>query len=60
MVSVQEGDTVEAESALVIVESMKMEMVVAAPKKIRIKKLLATAGMQVQPGTALAIAEIIC
>ncbi len=58
MVSVQEGDTVEADAALVIVESMKMEMVVAAPKKLRIKKLLATAGMQVQPGTALAIAEI--
>jgi urea carboxylase len=60
MVSVQEGDTVEPDTALVIVESMKMEMVVAAPKKMRIKKLLATAGMQVQPGTALAIAVIIC
>ena len=59
MVSVQEGDIVETDAALVIVESMKMEMVVAAPKKLRIKKLLATAGMQVQPGTALAIATLV-
>ena len=59
MVAVQEGDTVEPDMPLVIVESMKMEMAVASPKKLRIKTLFAVAGMQVQPGTALAIAEII-
>lgn len=59
MVSVQEGDTVQPDMPLVIVESMKMEMAIASPKKLRIVKLLATVGMQVQPGTALAIAELV-
>lgn len=56
-VLVSEGDVVAANSPMLIVESMKMEMAVASPKTVRIRKLLATAGMQVQPGTALAIAE---
>ena len=59
MVAVQEGDTIEPDTPLVIVESMKMEMAVASPKKLLIRKLFATAGMQVQPGTVLAIAEIV-
>jgi urea carboxylase len=58
-VTVQEGDNVEANMPIVIVESMKMEMAVSSPKKIRITKVLATAGMQVQPGTPLAIAELV-
>ncbi len=56
-VLVQEGDIVEADMPILIVESMKMEMAVSSPKKLRISKIMATAGMQVQPGTALAIAE---
>ncbi|MBP8029977.1 MAG: carboxyltransferase domain-containing protein, partial [Pseudomonadales bacterium] len=59
MVAVQEGDTIEPDTPLVIVESMKMEMAVASPKKLLLRKLFATAGMQVQPGTVLAIAEIV-
>ncbi|HQQ64285.1 MAG TPA: carboxyltransferase domain-containing protein, partial [Pseudomonadales bacterium] len=56
-VTVQAGEVVEADMPVVIVESMKMEMAVSSPKKMRITKVLATAGMQVQPGTPLAIAE---
>jgi urea carboxylase len=57
-VSVQEGDIVEASTAVVIVESMKMEIAVTAPQRVRIQKILASTGMQVQAGTALAVASI--
>lgn len=59
LVSVQAGDTVEPDAPLMIVESMKMEMAVTSSKKLCISKLLATVGMQVQPGTALAIAKVV-
>jgi len=58
-ISVQEGDIVEASTAVMIVESMKMEIAVCATQKIRIQKIIATAGMQVQAGTALAIGELV-
>jgi len=56
-VAAQVGDVLEAGMPVVIVESMKMEIPVATPRRLRLKKILVTAGAQVQPGTPLAIGE---
>ncbi len=53
----QIGDVLEAGMPVVIVESMKMEIPVATPRRLRLKKILVAAGAQVQPGTPLAIGE---
>ena len=58
-VVVSEGDDINEGDTVVLLESMKMEIPVASPKRLRIKRLLVVAGAQVQPGTALAIGEYV-
>jgi len=58
-VTAKAGDVLEDGMPVVIVESMKMEIPVASPKRLRIKRVLVAAGAQVQPGTALAIGEYV-
>jgi len=58
-VSVKEGDVVEISDPIIVVESMKMEIAVYATQKMRIQKIMASAGMQVQAGTALVIGELL-
>ncbi|MFZ5755578.1 MAG: urea carboxylase [Pseudomonadota bacterium] len=51
------GDEIAAGMPVVVVESMKMEIPVASPQRLRLKKVLVAPGAQVQPGTVLAIGE---
>jgi acetyl-CoA carboxylase biotin carboxyl carrier protein len=54
---VKEGDTVEEEQAVVILESMKMEMPVEAPEKGRVTKVAVTEGQAVDEGDVLVTVE---
>lgn len=47
---VQDGQTVEAGAALMMVEAMKMEFPIKAPFAGRVKKVLVAEGQQIQPG----------
>jgi acetyl/propionyl-CoA carboxylase alpha subunit/acetyl-CoA carboxylase carboxyltransferase component len=47
------GDVVEAGTAVIVLESMKMETVLHAPFKATVKELPVPAGSQVETGTAL-------
>ncbi|HWE51119.1 MAG TPA: 5-oxoprolinase/urea amidolyase family protein [Bryobacteraceae bacterium] len=52
-ITVQEGDRVEAGQHLVIVEAMKMEIAVAAPRAGTVVELLCTQGAQIAAGQTL-------
>jgi acetyl-CoA carboxylase biotin carboxyl carrier protein len=56
-IQVKEGDEVEEEQALVILESMKMEMPVEAPQKGRVSKVVAAEGQAVEEGDVLVVLE---
>ena len=58
-VTARAGDVLDDGMPVVIVESMKMEIPVASPKRLRIKRVLVAAGAQVQPGTPLAVGEYV-
>jgi biotin carboxyl carrier protein len=53
-VLVKEGQQVEADETLVILESMKMEIPVAAPQAGTVKRVLVSEGQAVQEGDPLA------
>ena len=54
---VQEGDALQADDALMVLESMKMEIPVLAPENGRVVKLLIAEGAPVREGQELAIYE---
>lgn len=56
-VDIHEGDRVSAETALLVIESMKMEIPVHAPRVGVVKRVLCAAGRPVRPGQALVIME---
>jgi urea carboxylase len=58
-VAAKVGDVLDDGMPVVIVESMKMEIPVASPKRLRIKRVLVAPGAQVQPGTPLAVGEYV-
>ena len=51
------GDALEEEQAILIMESMKMEIPVLAPIKGRLKELLVAEGQAVSEGQDLAVIE---
>jgi biotin carboxyl carrier protein len=53
-VLVKEGQDVQADETLMILESMKMEIPVNAPRAGRVSRLLVSEGQTVQEGQALA------
>jgi biotin carboxyl carrier protein len=52
-VMVKAGDTVETGQALVAIEAMKMEHLIRAPRRGRVREVRAKAGEMVAGGTAL-------
>ena len=52
-VLVKEGETVEIDQALVIIEAMKMEMPISAPIAGKVKEVLVKEGQDVEKGTNL-------
>lgn len=56
-VDIREGDHVAAEAALLVIESMKMEIHVHAPQAGVVKRVLCEPGRPVRPGQALVIIE---
>lgn len=52
-VRVKEGDMVETGQTLVVMEAMKMEMRITAPRASRVKRVLAQAGAIVERGALL-------
>ena len=56
-IRVSEGDTFEAHQALIIMESMKMEMTLSVPHGGRVKELACQAGQLVDMGAILARIE---
>ncbi len=56
-VLVAEGDTVEAEQALVLLEAMKMEQSVRAPAAATVVRVEVKAGAMVGPGEILVLLE---
>jgi acetyl-CoA carboxylase biotin carboxyl carrier protein len=52
------GASVEAEQSLVILESMKMEIPVAAPRAGVVKAILVAEKQQVAQGEALAVLQV--
>ncbi len=53
VVKVKEGDVVQPEQGLIIVEAMKMENLLLAPAKSRIAKIHVNAGDRLESGTIL-------
>jgi propionyl-CoA carboxylase alpha chain len=53
-VMVAEGDRFKAHQALIVMESMKMEMTISAPHPGRVRRLACEAGQLVDMGTVLA------
>jgi urea carboxylase len=51
----KEGDHLNAGDKILILESMKMETVIAAPCAGRVEKILVTPGKTVEAGQALAV-----
>ena len=56
-VLVKPGDPVEEEQTLVILESMKMEIPVVAPRAGVVKEVLTTEGVAVEEGRTLVVLE---
>lgn len=56
-IEVPVGGTVERDGALIILESMKMEIPVLVPQGGKVKALLVEAGAMVEEGETLAILE---
>lgn len=56
-IEVREGDEVEEEQTVVILESMKMEMPVEAPESGRVAKIAVTEGQAVEEGDVLVVLE---
>jgi acetyl-CoA carboxylase biotin carboxyl carrier protein len=56
-IRVHVGDVVEAEAALVILESMKMEMPVEAPRAGKVAAILVEKGQAVEEGEVLLTLE---
>ena len=54
---VQEGDALEADDTIMILESMKMEIPVVAPEAGRVVKLLVEEGASVREGQEVAVFE---
>ena len=54
---VQEGDALEADDTIMILESMKMEIPVMAPEAGRVVKILVAEGAPVRDGQEVAIFE---
>lgn len=54
---VAEGSEVEAGQGIIVVEAMKMQNEIKAPKKGVVQKILANPGAAVNPGDVLAIVE---
>jgi biotin carboxyl carrier protein len=54
---VAEGSEVDAGQGIIVVEAMKMQNEIKAPKKGVVKKILASPGAAVNPGDVLAIVE---
>ena len=55
---VKPGDTVEEDAALLILESMKMEIPVSAPEAGTVKEILAAEGDVVAEGTVVVRLEV--
>ena len=51
-VLVAEGDRVERNQTVALIESMKMELVIAAPRSGVVRRLSVHPGQQVDPGDA--------
>lgn len=56
-IEVKEGDQVDDEQELVIIESMKMEMPVEAPEAGRVAKIAVEEGQSVEEGDVLITLE---
>jgi acetyl-CoA carboxylase biotin carboxyl carrier protein len=56
-IEVKQGDEVAEEQAVVILESMKMEMPVEAPQAGRVAKIAVKEGQAVEEGDVLVILE---
>lgn len=56
-IDVREGDAVEEKQAVIVMESMKMETVLHAPRSGRVAKLACTSGQVVDLGDLLAVIE---
>jgi acetyl-CoA carboxylase biotin carboxyl carrier protein len=54
---VQEGDALQADEPVMILESMKMEIPVLAPEDGRVLKILIAEGAPVREGQELAVFE---
>ena len=54
---VQEGDALEADDTIMILESMKMEIPVLAPEAGRVVKILVDEGAPVREGQEVAVFE---
>jgi biotin carboxyl carrier protein len=52
-----EGEAVQAGQGVVVIEAMKMQNELKAPKSGTVKKIMATEGMAVIAGDTLAIVE---
>jgi biotin carboxyl carrier protein len=57
-VEVSIGDTVDAEATLIILESMKTEIPIDAPKGGRVKAILVNEGDAVEEGQTVAILDV--
>lgn len=57
-IEVQVGETVEADQALVILESMKMEIPASAPQAGVVQQILVREGEAVEEGQALVIVAL--
>jgi biotin carboxyl carrier protein len=53
----RDGDKVEAGQGVVVVEAMKMENELAAPRAGRVRKLVVEPGQSVEAGAVLAVIE---
>ena len=55
--SVKEGDAVDADQSLLILESMKMEIAVTSPDNLRVKQVLFDTGQRISAGQPLIVLE---
>ena len=54
---VEHGDTVQSEQTLLILESMKMEISVTAPDKLKVRQILFESGQRIRAGQPLIVLE---